>query len=183
METTIPLFHCNVPTTIQFLEKKKLIISDHPDDNSWGGRGMYFWDNEGNAKYWKTQKEKHNLSTEILKIYVSFNYEDDLLDLTDLEQERMLEKIIKFVSSSPKTKYLSNADIGSKIDFFCEKFGVKLVKFFGKYPFTPNTSVINSDDEKSKLTNKIKLIFCIKEGNDDLIKYTKKIEWGRKNGT
>ena len=62
-------------------------------------------------------------------------------------------------------KYLKKASIGDKIDFFCEKCNVKLVKFFGKYPKTSQTELLDSENRVQKLTNQVKVIYCVKEGN------------------
>lgn len=53
----VELYHCNYESRVEsFFKHKELRISHHKDDSEWGGTGMYFWDNEGNAEYWKNKK-------------------------------------------------------------------------------------------------------------------------------
>lgn len=125
----VELYHCNYESRVEsFFKHKELRISHHKDDSEWGGTGMYFWDNEGNAEYWKKQKDG---KADIFRCYVKFDARNDLLDLTDLNVEKRLDQFIRLASKEPKLQYLKKASIGDKIDFFCEKCNVKLVKFFG----------------------------------------------------
>lgn len=39
------------------------------------------------------------------------------------------------------------------------------MKFFGKYPKTPQTELLDSENRVQKLTNQVKVIYCVKEGN------------------
>ena len=56
----IKLYHCNEEKKINcFIEEDELIFSEHVQDDNWAGQGMYFWDNVGNALYWKKQKMSH----------------------------------------------------------------------------------------------------------------------------
>lgn len=52
----IPLFHCNLTPIVAELLALRSVVSNHPMDIYWEGDGMYFWDNFGNARYWKMQK-------------------------------------------------------------------------------------------------------------------------------
>ena len=50
----IKVYHCNSEEKCNdFIIRKKLLESNHPYDSFWLGKGMYFWDNLGNAKYWQ----------------------------------------------------------------------------------------------------------------------------------
>ena len=50
----IKVYHCNSEEKCNdFIIRKKLLESNHPYDSFWLGKGMYFWDNLGNAKYWR----------------------------------------------------------------------------------------------------------------------------------
>lgn len=159
----VELYHCNYESRVEsFFKHKELRISHHKDDSEWGGTGMYFWDNEGNAEYWKKQKDG---KADIFRCYVKFDARNDLLNLTDLNVEKRLDQFIRLASKEPKLQYLKKASIGDKIDFFCEKCNVKLVKLFGKYPKTPQTELLDSENRVQKLTNQVKVIYCVKEGN------------------
>ena len=142
----------------------ELTISSHPSDDIWGGRGMYFWDNLGNAKYWSRQKPG---STKIIKCMVSYNSED-LLDLTDYEVESYFAKVLREINENKKLKKdFRNKPIGVKIDFLCKVMDFEIVRFFGEYKHTPQTDLINDTERPNKLTNKVKVIYCIKEKKDN----------------
>ncbi|MGT2648067.1 hypothetical protein ACVRWF_05625 [Streptococcus uberis] len=157
--TIIPLFHCNDTNVTSELLQKKLTISTHSADKEWGGYGMYFWDNKGNANFWATKKSGDAV---IVKSYIAFDSDKDLLDLTDHDVELVMENILQKIED----KLPLDALIGDKIDTVCEMLKVKIVKFFGKYEHMPQNKLINED---TKLTNKVKIIYCIKEGNDSLL--------------
>lgn len=157
--TIIPLFHCNDTNVTSELLHNKLTISTHPADKEWGGYGMYFWDNNGNANFWATKKSGDAV---IVKSYITFDSDNDLLDLTDHEVELVMEIILQKIEN----KLPLDALIGDKIDIICEILNIKIVKFFGKYEHMPQNKLINED---TKLTNKVKTIYCIKEGNDSLL--------------
>lgn len=60
-----------------FITKKELIYTK--EDGIWLGEGMYFWDNENNANYWKSQKEnwnKKNKDNKPIKIIMTGVYID-----------------------------------------------------------------------------------------------------------
>ena len=50
----VNVYHANDRLKVEnFLETNELIISK---DTNWLGKGMYFWDNLSNARYWKNEK-------------------------------------------------------------------------------------------------------------------------------
>ncbi len=113
MNCIVELYHCNYESRVEsFLKHKELRISHHKDDSEWGGTGMYFWDNEGNAEYWKKQKDG---KADIFRCYVKFDARNDLLDLTDLNVEKRLDQFIRLASKEPKLQYLKKASIGDKV--------------------------------------------------------------------
>lgn len=169
MKNIISLYHCNFENQINKLtEYSKLKISTHSKDNEWGGSGMYFWDNLGNAKYWKKEKQKrqfnHNLK--IIMCHIEFDIDEDLLDLTDFFVEKKMEELLYGLEN---TKEIIKAPVGEKIDFLCKKLDVKVVKFFGDYSRTPKTIFTDTDSYNTRITNKVKVIYCVKEGNESLI--------------
>ncbi len=56
--------------------------------------------------------------------------------------------------------------MGEKVDYLCEVLGCKLVRFSTYYPNTPQTELL----KRSKVTNKYKVIYCIKPTHYDIIK-------------
>lgn len=52
------LYHCNKQEEcLKFLNKQDYLISSQ-EDGIWLGKGMYFWDNISNARFWKREKLK-----------------------------------------------------------------------------------------------------------------------------
>ena len=156
-DTQIPLYHCNHESVTSQLMTGKLVISQHPNDDSWGGRGMYFWDNLGNARYWSKQKCGE---TKIVRCVVNFNFDDDILDLTDYYIESKFAKLLSLTGD-----FIKDKPIGKKIDYLCKNIGYKIVRFFGEYEQTPQTDLINDTNIPNKLTNKVKIIYCVKNNN------------------
>lgn len=67
----IKIFHCNSEIKCnEFIFQNKLLESKHPYDSLWLGRGMYFWDNLGNAKYWKRERNKKMNKMEKLLLFL-----------------------------------------------------------------------------------------------------------------
>lgn len=161
MQNIILSYHCNSEEKInEFVSHPNhLIISEHKFDDFWGGKGMYFWDNLANAKYWKTQKKK---KCKIVKACISFE-EEDLLDLTDLEIEKTCQQIIKIMQE--KGIVFDYDKVGKKIDYICKLKGYALVKFFGEYKSTPSTGFLNN----SRISNTSKLIYCVKPDKHSLV--------------
>mgnify|MGYP000854233694 CR=1 FL=1 len=169
MKNIISLYHCNFENHINMLTKNgKLKISTHSKDKEWGGSGMYFWDNVGNAKYWKREKQKSqvNQKLNIVRCNIEIDLDEDLLDLTDFFVEKDMEKLLYNLDS---TKEICKAPVGDKIDFICKKLEAKVVKFFGDYSRTPKTIFTDADSYNTRITNKVKVIYCIKESNESLI--------------
>lgn len=173
MLSKVECFHCNDKKKINsFMKNKELIISNHVMDEKWAGKGMYLWDNKGNAKYWYDQKKRHVDESEIGIISMFLEYSSEtLLDLTDLEQEKKCKKILDFFSKN-NVEVSSKDPLGIKIDFICERLGYKTVKIMGYYEKTPTTGFL----KKSKVSNKNKVIYCVKDGNSDILKNFRIIE-------
>lgn len=138
------LFHCNEDATIN------MIISDIDEinllksfgDKFWLGTGIYFWDNLGNAKYWKKDKERKNSDKKysIVKVRVCL---DSALNLTDPDVGRQFKNIINKISNIDPI--IKNAEFGERIDFISEKFP----EIMGNY------EVIIADGYYARQTNKI----------------------------
>lgn len=148
----IPLFHCNLAPVVAELLALRSVVSNHPMDIYWEGDGMYFWDDFGNARYWQMQKAG---PTQIVECSVEFDYEKDL------EQERVL------AFSSYLAGLSETTPVGMKIDYLCQKAKLKVVRGFGRYDKTPQTTAFH--DKYGNLSNRIKVIYCIKPGHNELL--------------
>ena len=75
----IIVYHTNdVKRSEEFLTNNKYIIIS--EDLDWLGKGMYFWDNISNAKYWIQKKKKDYEEIMITESIIAL---DENLDLTD----------------------------------------------------------------------------------------------------
>ena len=56
------LYHCNdLERCKKFVSDKNYMINSEEDGN-WLGRGMYFWDNPSNYKYWLKVKQRKKIN-------------------------------------------------------------------------------------------------------------------------
>ena len=62
MESKAILYHSNKQDECnKFISQEEyLILSGNSRDDVWLGKGMYFWDNRGNAEWWNKKQSKRN---------------------------------------------------------------------------------------------------------------------------
>ena len=111
----IDVYHTNDRLKVKnFLETNELIISK---DTNWLGKGMYFWDNLSNAKYWKNEKLRKRETTDI-KIIKGKIFLEKLLDLTDEETVKYIDDIWSFISKFSEIQKIKieKAELGRKLD-------------------------------------------------------------------
>jgi hypothetical protein len=168
MESKAILYHSNKKEACeQFASKEDyLIISENSKDDIWLGRGMYFWDNMGNARWWNEKQCKRN-HDKVYKIVVANAELDELLDLTDVEVYKKLEElwqgICKKIDKDP------NVPLGNKLNFFFDEQGFgnryAIIKVYGKYNRTPNDGVFKFEYDKmrSEPTIAVKCIYSIRD--------------------
>lgn len=168
MESRVILYHSNKEEEcIQFISKEEyLIISENSKDDIWLGRGMYFWDNKGNVRWWNKKQRKKNPD----KVYamVAANAKlDELLDLTDYEIYKKLEEFWQAICK--KIKKDPNVPLGNKINFLFDARGFSgmyaIIKVYGKYNATPNDGLFKFeyDTMKSEPTVAVKCIYSIRD--------------------
>lgn len=166
MASSVEVFHCNDRMRINkfVAEPDFLIISQHKFDELWAGRGMYFWDNKGNAKYWYKDSVKKSPDSSFLIAQANIHYDQEtFMDLLDLEIEKLCQQIIDRYEA---LGVISNRDsLGKKIDFVASELNFKVVRVSGYYKNTPQTSYL----KRSKVSNKNKIIYCVKGNSADII--------------
>ncbi|HDT7934295.1 TPA: hypothetical protein RD601_000714 [Enterococcus faecium] len=164
----IRCYHCGKKDTInKFCENQNFIpISNHKYDNKWAGPGMYLWDNLYNAKHWlNSRSDKKNRS--ICKCMLEIE-EEHLLDLTDLEIVESMQKLIELMEKHEEISV--NDEVGIKISFLSNYMGAKAIKIFGDYPNlkkSPFFNVPSKNVPHVDITTKV--IYCVKEGNPDVL--------------
>lgn len=137
------LYHCNDAFRCnKFINDASYLILS-VEDGKWLGTGMYFWDNVGNAHYWKREKVRKSQNDSLnghtlYSIVQAGVYTDAMLDLTDIEVcekvELIWEEYMKSINSSEKY-----VPLGAKLNTLFECFGFfqsnySVVKVIGKYP-------------------------------------------------
>lgn len=133
------------------------------EDGYWAGNGMYFWDNEGNANYWK--KIRHN--NYILKANLKIE-ENCILDLTDKD---VLDELDQLWPSVAKKFHIDfDSPPGRKINTICKYLKkIKVVKINGYYPNMHENRIIFKGKKNRKgkphLTIKSKIIYCVKSAD------------------
>lgn len=164
----IPVYHVNSPEEVSAVVKSfdngdgRLFFTK--ENGYWAGNGMYFWDNEGNANYWKKNRKKNrNLDSDILVADLLLD-EDSVLDLTNEEVLNVWNDLWPKVAK----KYNTSIDCspGKKINLICRTLGtVKVVKVCGFYPQKNEHSFFEGNIEKPHMTSRTKTIFCIKDSD------------------
>jgi hypothetical protein len=168
VESKAILFHSNEEKKCEEFvsEKIHLISSENKRDDIWLGVGMYFWDNEGNAKWWNEKQSKRNLHKKYKIIRVNADT-SNLLDLTDYDVYKKMEEIWKNLCK--KINADSEKPLGYKLDTlfhsfprFKEKY--MAIKVFGKYNRTPVDGLFPFDCKsmKAEPTMAVKCIYNVK---------------------
>ena len=103
MESKAILFHSNKKEKCdKFIsEKDYLILSQNSYDDIWLGKGMYFWDNKGNALWWN-KKQSRKKTDEIYSIIAANANLDELLDLTDYDIYIKIEEFWQIICKKIK---------------------------------------------------------------------------------
>ncbi|WP_454206204.1 hypothetical protein [Peptoniphilus sp. Marseille-Q6390] len=144
MDNIISLFHCNEDTTINvvMLNINEIDLLRSFGNKDWLGTGIYFWDNLGNAKYWKRDKERKDKEKKysILRVGVCL---DNALNLTDPDVGKQFNNIINKISEIDPI--IQKGGFGKKIDFLSRKSP----EIMGNY------EVIIADVYYAKQTNRI----------------------------
>lgn len=141
------LYHCNdEKRCLQFLDSDTYMILSN-EDGRWLGQGMYFWDNLGNAKYWKNEKRRKKSGENYLIVKARVSLEN-VLDLTDTEVcERVNSVWLKYKNTLGVD---SEPELGKKLNILYRSiFGFgdcyKVIKVLGRYRNTPSNAFIKYD--------------------------------------
>lgn len=123
MNSVMSLYHCNENSIVDevLVNNEKIDLLKSRKDKYWLGTGIYFWDNLGNAKYWKENKEQKNKDKiySILKVCVCL---DSALNLTDPDVGRQFERVINLIIEYMPCVNIKKIGFGEKIDFISENF-------------------------------------------------------------
>ena len=167
MESKAILFHSNEEEECsKFVsEKDYLILSKNSRDNRWLGKGMYFWDNKGNADWWNKQQCRRHPEKSYVIALANANL-DQMLDLTDYDIYMKLEEL--WINNCKKMKKNPNVPLGNKLNYFFDSFGFgtiyAIIKVYGKYNSTPNGGLFKFeyDSMRAEPTIGVKCIYNVK---------------------
>lgn len=170
MESKIILYHSDEKNKCKKFvdEENSLIVSGNSKDDIWLGKGMYFWDNIGNANWWKRKQHSRHQSKQY-SIVAANAVLNNLLDLTDFEVYMKMEELWQQICKQCNLD--SNMPLGEKLNFLFETldFGEEydLIKVYGKYNYTPNKGFFKFDYQSmnSEPTIGIKCIYSIRNAN------------------
>lgn len=159
----------------KFIEDNEYMIDSN--DTEWLGYGMYFWDNRANADYWVTQKKRKDNIDEISMVSSNI-FIDKILDLTDIDQIKVFEKL--WNEYCEKEKCSKKQPLGVKLDRLFDYFdilreGIKVIKVYGRYYKTPYIKFIPYD-RKSKECEPIYHVKCIYLVKDNKYIVNRKLE-------
>jgi hypothetical protein len=179
VESRIILYHSDEEKKCKdFIEKTDvLILSENIKDDIWLGQGMYFWDNLGNANWWKRKQCSRHADVKYC-IAIANVVLNNLLDLTDFEVYMTLEKLWKQICQ--KSDLNENVQLGNKLNFLFDTMGFQerydIIKVYGKYNNTSNKGFFKFDynSMKSEPTIGVKCIYSVRNAKciveKDLIK-------------
>jgi len=162
-------YHCGKKNIVdKFCEENDFMpLSSHPYDNYWAGPGMYLWDNLSNAKWWYDGKSD-KVNRKICKCMLHID-EEKLLDITDYSIAESMQQLIGLLENSEQIK--ATDEIGIKVSFIAERFGLQVVKLFGNYPKAKQSEFFNNPNRnKPHAAINSRVIYCVKQGNHNLLK-------------
>lgn len=159
----IKVYHCNDKDRVREYIKEDKII-DSMEDGYWLGNGMYFWDTQSNAEYWRKEKIRKNNQKEYLIVSSFLKFSDDeILDLTDLNTQRKVENLWDKIAL--KEKYSKNPPLGKKLNMIYKIMPFfEVIKVIGVYPKTPKTELFSQPkrSDSPHADNKNKVIYSVK---------------------
>ena len=103
------------------------------DDTDYLGRGMYFWEDEKQAIWWRDTQKGGEEKAAIITAKID---KDKLLDITDIKILKELEKIYKQIKdklAKATTIEEDNHPLGKKLDILFEYDNVFVQHFSGIY--------------------------------------------------
>ncbi|WP_196606588.1 hypothetical protein [Pectinatus frisingensis] len=141
-------------------QESHLIVSN---DTIYLGSGMYFWDNIGNAHYWKRMREKN--SRDVFLVLQCVLDIDALLDLTDPEISSKIDHLWDMFEKKSKSghkKPLKN--LAGKLDYLYEACTTikcfHVIRIIAEYDHKINDANIFCG--KNYIAQNVRVIYCVK---------------------
>lgn len=165
-------YHANSESKLKkFEETGEMILHE---DSYWLGKGMYFWDNFGNAIFWKNEKirkSEHIIDGKIRILKAKIKL-DKLLDLTDPEEIKKIDIIWRTMEKKTK-KNIKSEELGKKIDIIIEFFPKDIYKYDiikGIFQYNNDIAKRMEFSKETRLTANVKVIYNVKNKENILEK-------------
>ncbi|MFC6169366.1 hypothetical protein [Loigolactobacillus jiayinensis] len=155
-----------------FIDNNVLLSSR--EDGNWCGRGMYFWDNLSNARYWQNKKKKHSNRDVTISQASLRCYGTEILDLTDDDSAKALYR----AAVHYKSKIGFDVDLcklGAVINFVHQALiddqqkAFSVVKLAGVYGRNKEENLIESYEraydkgrKSPHATSRLKIIYSVR---------------------
>jgi hypothetical protein len=164
MIENIIVYHTNTKDEIEpFVNDKRMI---YHDDTHYLGYGMYFWDNQGNARYWARKKLRER--TDLDEVYITqarLIFSTPILDLTDIEVIRKVRDLWIIYCDKLGEKN-TNQFFGTILNILRKYFPtldeMKISKCHGDYSQNKKQSFLSRLGNKSYIDSRPKTIYSIR---------------------
>lgn len=163
-ELRVPLFHVGISRSIEELKNGIFdsSVSSNSGNKNWLGKGIYFWDNEGNAKYWYNHKKSEpvKIACVPLRLNDSINYGD----FTDYNQLSFFDKAWRYYK-----RHSNNIKKGKEedfVDYLSEKYDISVIRCTAVYPRIKIFEFIAERMKKKSMPHicgNVKIIYCVKK--------------------
>jgi len=164
MIENIIVYHTNTKDEIdKFVSHKKMI---YHDDTHYLGHGMYFWDNQGNAKYWARKKLRERMDLdEVFIAQARLIFNTPVLDLTDTDVIKKVRELwIEYCDKLEEKN--KNQFFGTILNILREYFPIldemKISKCHGDYSKHKKNGFLVRLGNKSYIDSRPKTIYSVR---------------------
>lgn len=166
-------YHSNMSENIDRFLDGSVPLLESVEDGYWLGKGMYFWDNYGNAQYWQNKVRGREIVTVLLLL-------EKLLDLTDKNHlDRLNAAFKKLKKQGSRAIDFANLEdeyelglvintIYKEVEKFSDFFDV--IKCHGLYRDWSEQKIIagkrvkiHEINRSNFVTSVVKTIYCVKD--------------------
>ncbi len=164
---SIFVYHCGRKEEVLSFSKDEILIIPSIEDDIWLGNGMYFWDNESNAKYWYRNRTRKYPNDEFLIVKAILKL-DKVLDLTSQDHINLCKKVMALLINKGIDQF-DDSQLGKNInvlftetDLFRNDFYT--VKITGLYDWKDDNFITsNNTSKRNRPTTNAKTIYCVKK--------------------
>lgn len=166
MEPRIYGYHCNEKSNIISFKDGDYSKAKDVTDIEWLGHGIYFWDNQSNAIYWKKKKknDRKNKDKEfdIMQVMLSL---ERLLDLTDLDDIDFCLEVLKDLEKKG-VKVRNPKYPGKTLNYLFHETQIfeeyHILKSCGIYKKHLKPQFFKPIKGSPHLTTRVKMMYCVK---------------------